>query len=310
MPAKENADMCFFLLCLLSSVFCLLSSLSPARWEAMSRAIVQGRRPKVMGIVNVTPDSFSDGRGTWDVATAVARGQALVAEGADLLDIGGESSRPGAQPVAEDEELRRVIPVVEALAKVVTAPISVDTVKVEVARQALQVGASIVNDITALADPRMAQLVADTGAGVVLMHMQGTPQTMQIDPNYEDVVNDIYKFLNDRITWAESFGISRTRIATDPGIGFGKRYQHNLDLLRNVARFANLGCAVLVGTSRKEIFKTLTGRPVDQRLTASVVSSLAALVGGASVVRVHDVGPMVDAIKVWGAIRGWEESTC
>jgi dihydropteroate synthase len=274
----------------------------------MQRVIVQGRRPKVMGIVNVTPDSFSNGRGTWDVATAVARGQELVAEGADLIDIGGESSRPGVEPIAEAEELRRVVPVVEALARVVEVPISVDTTKFEVARQALQAGAAIVNDITALAAPRMAQLVADSGAGVVLMHMRGTPQTMQIDPRYDDVVEDISQFLNDRIVWAESFGISRARIAIDPGIGFGKTYAHNLELLRNVGRFANLGCAVLIGTSRKGIFKTLTGRPVDQRLTASVVSSLAAIVGGASVVRVHDVGPMVDAIKVWDAIRGWEES--
>jgi dihydropteroate synthase len=275
------------------------------RWEACGRAIVAGDVSRVMGIVNVTPDSFSDGGLAGTVEGALAYALRLVAEGADLIDLGGESSRPGAEPVALDEELRRVIPVVEALGKTLSVPISVDTTKAEVARQALRAGASIINDIRGLdGDPDLARLVAEAGAGVVLMHMAGTPRTMQVDPRYDDVVREVRDDLARRIERAEASGIPRDRIAIDPGIGFGKTFEHNLELLRNLDRFANLGCALLVGTSRKGFLGTLTGRAVGERATASVVSSLAAVARGANVVRVHDVGPMVDALKVWTALVG------
>ena len=278
------------------------------RWEACGRAIVTGRVPRVMGIVNVTPDSFSDGGRAATRDVAIAHALRLVDEGADLLDIGGESSRPGAEPVPEDEELRRVLPVVEALAPRVPVPISVDTTKAGVAVRALRAGASIVNDITALGgDPDLPRVVAESGAGVVLMHMAGTPRTMQDDPRYGDVVGDVRDFLAGRIAEVESLGIPRARVAIDPGIGFGKTLEHNLELLRNLDRFATLGCAVLIGTSRKGFLGALTGRPVAERATASVVSSLAAATRGAHVVRVHDVAPMVDAIKIWAELRGWEE---
>jgi len=278
------------------------------RWEACGRAIVADGVPKVMGIVNVTPDSFSDGGLAGTLEGAVAHAMHLIAEGADLLDLGGESSRPGAEPVPLDEELRRVIPVVEALTPLVTVPISVDTTKAEVARQALRAGASIINDIRGLdGDPDLSRLVAEAGAGVVLMHMAGTPRTMQVDPRYDDVVREVRDDLARRIERAEASGIPRDRIAIDPGIGFGKTLAHNLELLRNLDRFANLGCALLVGTSRKGFLGTLTGRPVGDRATASVVSSLAAVTRGANVVRVHDVGPMADALKVWAALFGPED---
>jgi dihydropteroate synthase len=261
-----------------------------------------------MGIVNVTPDSFSDGGRIRSTDDAVAHGLRLVDEGADLLDIGGESSRPGAEPVALDEELRRVIPVVEALSARLDVPISVDTTKAEVARRAIAAGASIINDIQALqGDPALVQVVAESGAAVVLMHMAGTPRTMQDDPRYGDVVREVRDALARRIADVEPLGIPRVRIAIDPGIGFGKTFAHNLELLRNLEQFANLGCAVLIGTSRKGFLGTMTGRPVDQRATASVVSSLAAAVKGAGVVRVHDVAAMVDAIKTWTALHGWED---
>ena len=259
-----------------------------------------------MGIVNVTPDSFSDGGLAAGLEAAVAHALRLVEEGADLLDIGGESSRPGAEPVPLDEEIRRVVPVVEALAPRVRVPISVDTTKAEVARRAIAAGASIVNDIQALdGDPDLARVVAESSAGVVLMHMAGTPRTMQADPRYGDVVAEVRDYLARRIDAVENLGIARARVAIDPGIGFGKTLTHNLELLRNLDQFATLGCAVLIGTSRKGLLGTLTGRPVDQRAVASVVSSLAAAARGADVVRVHDVAAMVDAIKTWTAIHGW-----
>lgn len=276
-------------------------------WIARSVPIVADRRPRVMGIVNVTPDSFSDGGRALDPASALARARSLAAEGADLLDVGGESSRPGAAVVPLDEELRRVIPAVEAIRSALPhLPISVDTVKPEVARHALESGASILNDIAGLTDPAMLRLAAETDCGVVLMHMAGTPATMQIRPTYEDVVEEVRAFLLRRVEAAEASGISRERIAIDPGIGFGKTFAHNLQLLRNLDRFANLGCVVLVGISRKGLLGTITGRPVDGRETASVVSSLAAADRGARVLRVHDVGPMVDALKVWEATHGWD----
>ncbi len=280
------------------------------QWNAQGRTILgdQDPIPKVMGIVNLTPDSFSDGGRTAGSAAAVSQARRLVREGAGLIDLGGESSRPGSDPVSIDEELRRVIPVVEALASELGVPISIDTTKAEVARRALDAGAAIVNDISALgSDADMGRVVAATGAGVVLMHMQGVPKTMQVDPHYEDVLGEVYEVLARRVERAESLGIARDRIAIDPGIGFGKTIDHNLEILRNLRRFDTLGCAILIGTSRKGFLGTITGRGVHERATASVVSSLAACAAGARVVRVHDVAPMVDAIKVWTAVRGWED---
>jgi dihydropteroate synthase len=260
-----------------------------------------------MGIINVTPDSFSDGGRFVSVDSALAQAEALVEAGADLLDVGGESSRPGADAVALDEELCRVIPAVEAIAARVKVPISVDTAKAEVARQALQAGAEIVNDITAMAgDPAMARVVADARAAVVLMHMRGTPQTMQRAPYYDDVVSEVHAELARRIAVAESVGIARARIAIDPGIGFGKTFDHNLELLRNLPKFADLGCAIMVGTSRKGFLGTVARRPVTERGVASVASALAACATGAHIVRVHDVAETSDAIKVWTAVRGWD----
>jgi dihydropteroate synthase len=281
------------------------------RWEASGRTILAADdpAPKVMGIVNATPDSFSDGGRFAGPDEAAEHGRRLIEAGADILDIGGESSRPGSDPITAESELRRVLPVVEALAAGAGVPISVDTTKAEVARRALEAGATVVNDISAMAaDSDMARVVADAGAGVVLMHMRGVPRTMQDDPQYQDVVGEIYEFLARRVEWAESSGIPRERIAIDPGIGFGKSMAHNLEILRNLHRFDTLGCAVLIGTSRKKFLGTITGRAVAERATASAVSSLVACVSGARVVRVHDVAATVDAIKVWGAVRGWEVS--
>ena len=280
------------------------------RWEALGQTIIPADdpAPRVMGIVNVTPDSFSDGGRYLGLNEAVEHGRRLIAEGAHLLDIGGESSRPGSEPIGLDEELWRIIPVVEGLAGVGVF-LSVDTTKAEVARRAIAAGASIINDITAMSgDPEMARVVADSGAGVVLMHMQGNPRTMQDSPHYEDVVAEVYEFLARRVEWAGSVGIPPERIAIDPGIGFGKTMTHNLQLLRNLGRFATLGCTLLVGISRKGFLGKITGRPVAERATASAVSALLAASDGARVVRVHDVGEAVDAIKVWGVVRGWERS--
>ncbi len=257
-----------------------------------------------MGILNVTPDSFSDGGRSSIPLDAIGLGERLVAEGADLLDVGGESSRPGSGPISVGEELARILPVVEGLAARVGVPISVDTTKPEVARQALAAGVSIINDIRGLDDPHLADLVAGAEAGVVLMHMQGTPATMQDDPRYDDVVREIHDDLARRIDRAGRFGIPRSRIAIDPGIGFGKTFEHNLLVLRNLDRFAGLGCALLIGTSRKGFLGRLTGRSVGDRLVASVASALAAVAGGADIVRVHDVGPTVDALRVWKAQSG------
>jgi dihydropteroate synthase len=257
-----------------------------------------------MGILNLTPDSFSDGGLAPDLDAAVSRAETLVSDGADLLDLGGESSRPGADPVSTDEEIRRVLPVVEALAGRVAVPLSIDTTKPEVASLAMRAGASVINDIRGLlGDDELPRVVAESGAAVVLMHMKGTPRTMQRHPSYADVVTEVYDELARRIDRAESFGIDRPRIAIDPGIGFGKTASHNWELLRNLDRLAGLGCAVLIGISRKRFLGDLTGRDVGERATASVVSSLLAIDLGADIVRVHDIAPMADALKVWSAIR-------
>ena len=259
----------------------------------------------VMSIVNVTPDSFSDGGTAFAPDIAVRAALQALSDGADILDIGGESTRPGATPVPLDEEWARIAPVIAGVLK--SCPdtiISVDTYKPEIARRAVAAGALIVNDITGL-DPsgNMTEVVAQSSAGVVIMHMQGTPATMQIKPEYEDVVSEVTSFFHHRIQSAVQAGIAMERIAVDPGIGFGKTLEHNLTLLRNLDKFAELGCALLIGTSRKRMIGDITGRPVGERTAGSVASALHAAWSGADVVRVHDTAATVDAIRVWNALE-------
>jgi len=258
-----------------------------------------------MGIVNVTPDSFSDGGRHFDAARAIAHGRQLVEEGADLLDIGGESSRPGAQSVSAEEELRRVLPVIEALAGV-GVPLSVDTVKPEVMRRAAAAGASVINDIAALQAPGALEAAAASDAAVCLMHMQGEPRTMQADPSYGDVVAEVRDFLAARVAAAQAAGIAAERIVVDPGFGFGKRLAHNLALLRHLGQFADLGACVLAGLSRKSMLGEITGRKVSQRDTASVAAALLAARNGARILRVHDVAATKDALAVWAAVENRE----
>lgn len=256
----------------------------------------------LMGVINVTPDSFSDGGRFLQTAEAVAHGLRLAEEGAGILDVGGESTRPGADPVSAEDELARVLPVIEGLRAAGTdARISIDTSKAAVARAALAAGATMVNDVTALSDPEMAGVVAQAGAGCCLMHMLGDPRTMQIDPQYDDVVNDVRAFLVERLQYALGSGIAEERILLDPGIGFGKTVQHNLELLARLNELAELGPGLLIGTSRKSFLGQLTGRPVDQRLAATIATCVVAYERGASVFRVHDVAPVRDALRVTAA---------
>jgi len=260
-------------------------------------------RPLLMGIVNVTPDSFFDGGRFCDPQRAVAHALRLVEEGADLLDIGAESTRPGALPVDEQEERRRLVPVVAAVAKAVSVPISVDTSKAEVAKAAIDAGAIMVNDVTALrGDSAMVGVVAQAGVALVLMHMQGTPDIMQHAPRYDDVVGEVAQFLAERVRYAIDHGVARDRIVVDPGIGFGKTLGHNLDLLANLRVFAELGYPLLVGPSRKGFIGQLTDQSVEARGwgTAGVVALV--VEQGANILRVHDVGPMKDVAKVAVAI--------
>jgi len=257
-----------------------------------------------MGIVNVTPDSFYDG-GRYNLPEqAVAHALELVEQGADILDIGAESTRPGASPVGEEDELVRLIPVITDLARRVTVPISVDTTKASVAQAALNAGACIVNDISALRwDPAMTSVVAGSGAAVVLMHMQGTPRTMQQAPQYGDVVNEIACFFHERIEMAEAAGISRTNIILDPGIGFGKLLKHNLELLNRLSDLTRLNCPVLVGLSRKAFIGQLLDRSVEHREWGTAAAVALAVDRGAAILRVHDVAVMADVVKVAAALR-------
>jgi dihydropteroate synthase len=258
-----------------------------------------------MGIVNVTPDSFSDGGEFLDPGSAVEHGHRLAAEGADILDIGGESTRPGAPPVGVERELERVVPVFAALAGEGGAgvPLSIDTSKRAVAEAALDAGAAIVNDVTALrGDPELAALCAGRGCELVLMHMLGDPRTMQDDPRYGDVVDDVRSFLAERIELAVAEGVEEERIWVDPGIGFGKSVEHNLELLRRLGELRDLGRPILVGSSRKSFIGKLTGAPVDQRLGGTIASGVIARANGAEALRVHDVAPMRDALRVAEAI--------
>jgi dihydropteroate synthase len=259
--------------------------------------------PKLMGVVNVTPDSFSDGGRYLDAGAAIRHGEELARDGAEILDIGGESTRPGAEPVEEAEELRRVVPVVEALADKST--ISIDTSKAAVAEAAIDAGASIVNDVTALqGDAEMAELCAGRGAGVVLMHLPGNPRTMQDDPRYDDVVADVKAFLAERVEFAVGAGIDEGRIWIDPGIGFGKTLEHNLELLRRLGELRELGRPLVIGTSRKSFIGGVDGSKVGDRIGGSVASSVLAVAEGADVLRVHDVAETAQALTVTTAVLG------
>jgi dihydropteroate synthase len=260
-------------------------------------------RPLIMGVVNLTPDSFSDGGRFQTVEQAVAHARALAEEGADILDLGGESTRPGAAPVALDDERRRVLPVLEKLSGG-DVPVSVDTRRPELMREAIAAGASMVNDITALKAPGAVEAVAKSDAAVCLMHMQGEPQSMQNDPRYADVVSDVFDFLAGRIEAISAAGIGRNRIVVDPGFGFGKTFEHNLDLLRGLDRFRGLGVALLAGISRKSMLGKITGREVGERVFASIAAAMIAAQKGAHIVRVHDVAATRDALAVWNAVNG------
>jgi len=259
--------------------------------------------PRVMGIVNVTPDSFSDGGEHFDADAAIAHGVKLAEEGADILDIGGESTRPGAQDIPVEEELRRTIPVIEALAQRVSIPIAIDTSKPEVMRAAIEAGAGMINDVYALRREGALDVAAALGVPVVLMHMRGEPRTMQDAPDYDDVVGEVHRFLAERIFAAEMAGIAKKNIVVDPGFGFGKTAQHNLQLLAQLRRFTELGVPVLAGLSRKKTIGELTGRDDPrERVFGSVAAHLIAAQNGATILRVHDVAGTVDALKVWNAV--------
>jgi dihydropteroate synthase len=275
-----------------------------AVWSCGDRVLPLGERTLVMGIVNVTPDSFSDGGMFDDADGAVKHGLRLLEGGADILDVGGESTRPGSDPVPEEEERRRVLPVVEGLRREAPeAVLSVDTRKAAVAEDALASGADVVNDVSAGADPEMFDMVASAGAGMVLMHMGGEPKTMQLDPHYEDVVAEVRGSLGERLEAAVTAGIGRDHLSIDPGIGFGKTLDHNLELLRSIGSFRELGVPVLVGVSRKRFIGELSGvdDPAD-RIEGSVAAAVWCATRGAHVVRVHDVGPTVRALRVAEAI--------
>lgn len=261
------------------------------------------QRTLMMGILNVTPDSFSDGGSYADVEQAVAHGLALVEQGADILDIGGESTRPGALPVTEAEELDRILPVIEQLRRCVAIPISVDTYKASVAQQALAKGARIINDISGLTfDPRMAALAAASGCGLVIMHIKGTPRDMQIEPHYDDVIREIAGFLSGQIKVARQAGVQPEQIMVDPGIGFGKRVQDNFTILSQLGRL-QAGAPILVGPSRKSFIGTTLNLPVEERLAGTIAAATAAILHGAAVIRVHDVREMKRAAIIADAIK-------
>ena len=259
-------------------------------------------RPLVMGVVNITPDSFSDGGMFADTERAIAHAQRLIGEGVDILDLGGESTRPGAAPVSLEVERRRVLPVLEALASG-GVPVAVDTRKPELMREAIAAGAAMINDVTALSGPGALAAVARAPVAVCLMHMQGDPATMQANPEYRDVVREVRDFLAQRVAVAEAAGIARNRIVVDPGFGFGKTVEHNLALLRSLSEFSSLGGALLAGLSRKAMLGKLTGREPRERVHASVAAALLAVQNGAHIVRVHDVAATRDALAVWQAVK-------
>jgi dihydropteroate synthase len=271
----------------------------------MTRPPIEERfpRPSVMGVLNVTPDSFSDGGVNLDHDTAAAAARRMVAEGAAVVDVGGESTRPGSESIPLDEELRRVVPVLERLDGEV--PVSIDTAKAEVARRAIELGAELVNDVTALrGDPRLGEVVAESGAYLCLMHMRGEPRTMQVEPRYEDVVREVAAFLEERLAFAVGAGVAEERICLDPGIGFGKTVEHNLELVRRLDVLVSLGRPVLVGFSRKSSLGRLLGDPAARvgTVAASVAAAVAAYERGATILRAHDVREHVEALAVAGAL--------
>jgi len=267
------------------------------QWRIRDRVIDIGRRPLVVGIVNVTPDSFSDGGAFFDPDRAIEQGLTLAAEGADILDIGGESTRPGAGPVTEADERERVVPVIEVLADELDIPLSVDTMKPVVARASLEAGAAIINDVTGFRDPAMIAVAAEYKAGVIVMHMQGTPATMQKDPRYEDVTREVGEFFGQRIAALTASGLPEENICLDPGIGFGKTLEHNLELLANLGSFARFGRPICLGVSRKGFIGTICKRPVEERLAGSLaVACFAADRGHAQLLRVHDVAATRDTM--------------
>lgn len=266
------------------------------------------QRTHIMGVLNVTPDSFSDGGRYFDPQAAVRRGLEMVEDGADFIDVGGESTRPGSEPIPLEEEMRRVLPVVEGLVKVAAVPISIDTYKSEIARRALEAGAVIVNDISGLYfDPRIAEIAADHNASLVLMHIKGTPRTMQWNPEYNNVVEEVCEYLTEAISLAERQGISQ--IFVDPGIGFGKKLEHNLEVLRRLSEFKRFGYPVLVGASRKSFIGAILDLPVEERLEGTAAAVAASILNGASVVRVHDVKEMNRIALVIDAIMGKPNSS-
>ena len=273
-------------------------------WRCRDRVFDLTGRTLVMGIVNITPDSFSDGGRFFAPEAALAHARRLVAEGADLLDLGAESTRPGSQPVPDDEQWRRLAPVLAGLAGETPACLSVDTASAAVAERALAAGAQIVNDVTALGDPGMAGLVAGRGAGLVLMHMRGTPADMQHDPRYQDAASEVAARLAERLEAARAAGIADERVALDPGIGFGKAVRHSLELVARLEALAALGRPVLIGVSRKSFIGQVLDRPVGERLEGSLAATAVAVFNGARIVRTHDVAATVRAVRVAEALRG------
>jgi dihydropteroate synthase len=272
------------------------------RAEASAVAILRSPRPLVCGVLNVTPDSFSDGARFLDHDQAVAHGLDLASQGADLIDVGGESTRPGAQPPPVDEELKRVVPVVERLARLTDVPLSVDTSRPEVMREAVRVGAGMINDVRALRAPGALATAAELGVPVCLVHMQGEPGSMQRAPRYLDVVAEVRSFLADRISAAEVAGLGRDLMVVDPGFGFGKTLAHNVTLLAELRQFRTLGARLMVGVSRKGMIGVITGRPVEQRLAGSICAAVLAVQRGADLLRVHDVAATRDALAVLAAL--------
>ncbi len=283
-------------------------SLQPSMiWDLGRRRLTIQRRPLVMGILNVTPDSFSDGGSHEQADHAIAVALRMQSDGADIIDIGGESTRPYSDPVAADEECQRVIPVIEGLANELSIPISIDTSKANVAERAIAAGAEIINDVTGLeGDPEMLRCAVEAGVGVCVMHMQGTPQTMQDNPSYEDVVGEIEQYLVQRREFCLRAGIRQDRICLDPGIGFGKTHEHNLELLRATRRFASLGSPILIGHSRKGFIAKLIGNKQADRTAGTLGVSLAVARAGAHVIRVHDVKATVDGLTLFEAAGGFD----
>jgi dihydropteroate synthase len=274
-------------------------------WRLRGRTLPAGRRSLVMGVVNVTADSFSDGGRFLDPDDAVRHGLRLAGEGADLIDVGGESTRPGAERVPEEVERERVVPVVRALARRTDVPVSIDTTRAAVAEAAIEAGARVVNDVSGLAfDPALAEVAARSGAGLILMHMRGRPAEMQDEPRYDDLLAEVIGALRRSLEAALAAGVAADQVALDPGIGFGKRLPHNLALLRHLGALRALGRPLVVGASRKSFLGELTGRPAGERLAGSLAAAAAAIRAGAAVVRVHDVAETVDAVRVADAVRG------